>query len=188
MGLMKDTVPDPHVRFALLIDLQNMYHGSVITHGHRPNYGYMISQIKTFNPVSFAFGVQTSLGSDKFRRYLQYELGLQTHFRMPKVHADNTICSLIHVPLTITGMDLLPETNGLILMSGDHNYCPLVMRYLKAGKPVFVVAFQISRELKNIATRFYEVGQDAIDETAERVVMLPDQLGDALERQPGNVL
>lgn len=163
----------------VLIDLNSIFHSCKRVHGHRPQYGKIVEALKSFNPVLYAFGVET--GTERyFRKYLQ-GLGCTTIFRRPKIHADGSKSASVDVNIAIEAMRLLPSVTGLILLSNDHNLAPVITEYRNAGKYAFTVGVEIAKELRERSTKYAEITPDATDETANSMELLPDLPSDALE-------
>lgn len=178
---MRSFVTATTVRSAVLIDLNSLFHSCKRIYNRRPDYGVIVRALTCFTPRLYAFGVETGR-EHYFRRYLQ-DLGCATIFRRPKIYQDGTKTASVDVNIAIEAMKLLPDVDGIILFTNDHNLAPVITEYRNAKKFAFTVGLEISKELRERSTKYAEITPDAIDQTAVGVELLPDKSSDYLRAE-----
>lgn len=172
---------------AVLLDYQNLYYylKNRLQYPAQPgdSAGGMIENLRTLLEgrgirVSRGFAYADFGGLDEHIRHVQRALylhGIQPFYVPSTMHRNTTDLQLAIDALTI--VQTHPETDTVVLFSGDRDYAPVVTALQAAGKRVIVVAFRghLSEHLLgNTASGDYVDAVELLNEDV-REYLIPDE-------------
>ncbi|GMU74051.1 MAG: hypothetical protein AMXMBFR44_2500 [Candidatus Campbellbacteria bacterium] len=140
-------------RVAVFIDAQNIYHSARNLYNARANFGQIVDDAVDGRPLirSIAYVISTEEGSEKTFFEALEKAGIETKTKDLQIFAGGQKKADWDVGLAIDAVKLAPKLDGVILVSGDGDFIPLV-KYLQVneGCQVEVVSFGRSTSAKLI--------------------------------------
>jgi len=110
---------------------------------------------------AFAYGAQEDDQASTFINCLK-NFGYTPKFKKPKLVAPNVKKADWDVGITIDVIRFLPRLDVVVIGSSDSDFAPLVIHCQSQGTKVHVWGALISRELKNAADTYHEIGESLL--------------------------
>jgi len=154
---------------ALFADVGNLYYciGKRFN-GRKLDYSKLLqrAEVLTKGPIgrAVAYGSQLSVEATQFIAKLQ-KIGYETKYRRPQFGKDRTIEKKVDWDVSIC-MDVVRSVarlDAIVLCSSDSDLVPLVSWVRDQGLQCIVLACGLPRELRETATRFYEITGDLLE-------------------------
>ena len=168
----------PDERIGIFVDIQNVYYGAMDNFKRKIDFKKLTeSMIKGRKLVSSnAYVVKGDNDNSNFVGFLK-QIGYNIVSKDLKKRSDGTAKGNLDIELAIDIMNEKDKLDTVILVSGDGDFVALV-EYLKSKNvQVEVYSFSnnknvTSQELKNIASKFFEIDETYLFEDAKRKVSL----------------
>jgi len=152
-------------RVAIFFDIQNLYHSAKNLYHARVDF-YEVLKAATANrklvrAIAYVVKSDAVEGESSFFEALE-RMGIELRMKELQVYPDGLKKADWDVGLAVDAIRLASNIDGIILVTGDGDFIPLV-EYLQAlGKPVEVVAFgrSASAKLKELADEFVDLEQN----------------------------
>lgn len=148
-------------RIAVFIDVQNLYHSAKHIYNSRVNFKEILkTAVSGRNLVrAFAYVVKTKKGEEKMFFEALTNLGIDTRIKDLQEFYGGQKKADWDVGLVIDAVRISPSLDGLVLVSGDGDFAPLVEYLRNKGKRVEVMAFgkSASHFLKSEADEFIDL-------------------------------
>lgn len=143
----------------LYIDVSNLYYCIYNNSRGKLNYQKLIdflSPLGTF-AVKKAYGAQAENEAENFIKILN-DLGIETFYKTPKYFgAKHQGKADWDVGITIDVIKDLDKLDTVILATADGDMAPLVKYCIEKDKMVIIIGSNISKELKDTATKTIEL-------------------------------
>ena len=150
-------------RIAVFIDVQNLYHSAKNIYQARVNFKEILKTAVSQRSLvrAFAYVVKTKTGEEKMFFEALINLGIETRVKDLQEFYGGQKKADWDVGLVIDAVRIAPSLDGLVLVSGDGDFAPLVEYLKNQGKRVEVMAFgkSTSHFLKDEADEFVDLGK-----------------------------
>ncbi len=150
-------------RIAVFIDVQNLYHSAKNIYRAKVNFKEILkTAVSERNLIrTFAYVVKTKTGEEKTFFEALTKLGIETRVKDLQEFYGGQKKADWDVGLVIDAVRISPSLDGLVLVSGDGDFSPLVEYLKNQGKRVEVMAFgkSASHFLKDEADEFIDLGK-----------------------------
>ena len=154
---------------ALFADIGNLYYcvGKRFDE-RRLDYQKLLQRAVTLTkgPIgrAVAYGSQMGAEATQFIAKLQ-KIGFETKYRRPQLARDRTVVKKVDWDVTIC-IDVVKSVSRLdavVLCTSDSDMVPLVSWVRDQGVQCVVLACGLPRELRQVATRYYEITGDMLE-------------------------
>lgn len=150
-------------RIAVFIDVQNLYHSAKNIYQSRVNFKEILKTAVAGRSLvrAFAYVVKTKTGEEKMFFEALIKLGIETRVKDLQEFYGGQKKADWDVGLVVDAVRIAPSLDGLVLVSGDGDFAPLVEYLKNQGKRVEVMAFgkSASHFLKDEADEFIDLGK-----------------------------
>ena len=168
----------PDERIGIFVDIQNVYYGAMDNFKRKIDFKKLTESIIKGRKLvsSNAYVVKGDNDNSNFVGFLK-QIGYNIVSKDLKKRSDGTAKGNLDIELAIDIMNEKDKLDTVILVSGDGDFVALV-EYLKSKNiQVEVYSFSnnkniTSQELKNIASKFFEIDETYLFEDAKRKVSL----------------
>jgi len=155
----------PRRRAALFVDVTNLYYAANHRNGARIDFEkYLAAASEGFDVCrAFAYGAQMAGEAGGFLAVLR-ELGYEPKYRTAVVIGERPDIRRTdrNMPLAMDVWRLADRLDVAIIGSNDPDLAPLVRRIKEVGVQVVIFACGVGRELRELADRVIEVGEDTL--------------------------
>lgn len=158
------------MKCAMFIDISNLYYcvGKRFE-GRKLDYQKLMDLAGSFGPLhrATAYGAQVKDEATSFITCLR-KIGYDTKYKEPRSDGEGDKRSIRkadwEVGIAIDVVRLVGRVDVIVLCSANAMFAPLVHWVKDQGVRVVVVACGISRELKDSADQWAEIGEDLLEE------------------------
>ena len=156
-------ITNPNQRVGVFIDVQNVYHSAKNLYRARVNFKELMKAVvgrrQLARAVAYVIKTENTQGEDAFFEALR-QAGFELRIKDLQIYPDGTKKGDWDVGIAVDAMRMSPLLDGVILITGDGDFVPLV-EYLKSGmgKEVEVAAFSrtASSKLRDSVNNFFEI-------------------------------
>ena len=151
-------------RVAVLIDVQNMYHSAKNLFHSRVNFNEILKSAVGGRQLirAIAYVIRTESGEEKNFFEALTKMGVETKVKDLQIFAGGVKKADWDVGMAVDAISLSEKVDGLVLVTGDGDFVPLV-EFLKGGRAqAEIMAFgrSTSQKLKEAADDFTDLGED----------------------------
>ena len=172
------------LKVGVFVDISNLYFTvKKKFQGQKLDYLKFLQQCTGGHKLvhAFAYGAQEDDQANTFISCLK-NFGYSPKFKRPKLVAPNVKKADWDVGITIDVIRFLPRLDVVVIGSSDSDFAPLVSYCQSQGSKVHVWGALISRELKNAADTYHEIGESLLHangaEESQSSSVPPDKSGD----------
>lgn len=180
------------LRIGVFVDISNLYFTTKKKFsGGKIDYNkFLVSAVgKNELVCAYAYGAQEGGQAANFIKCL-VNFGFIPKFKEPRQVAPNVKKADWDVGITIDVIKHLSKLDIVVLGSSDGDFAPLVKFVQNQGVRVHVWGALISRELKNIADKYHEIGESFVHagttEEPESSELPPNEPSDLVEDSGGD--
>ena len=160
-----------HERIAVFVDVQNIYYGAKDSfNGGKIDFKKLLTNVLKERKLvtANAYLIDSNVDNKSFMSCLK-QLGYELKIKNLKVRSDGSAKGNSDIELTIDMLNIIDKIDTIALISGDGDFVPLV-EFLKS-KNIRVEVYSFSEhtnstafELKNVASRFFEIDKSYLFE------------------------
>lgn len=151
-------------RVGLFLDVSNLYYCLGLKYKRKLNYAAYRTFCNDFGDIvqAIAYGAQIDNEAANFIRRLK-ELTFTTKYKPPKVFKSGEKKADWDVGITIDMVQSSDRLDLIVLGSADSDLAPAVEWAKNKGITVIVLACGISKELKEVATKWIEIPESLLE-------------------------
>ena len=158
-------------RIGVFADVSNLYYCVNKKFNSKLDYEKYYDWIKPLGEIqqAVAYGAQMDDKAEGFI-YALKKIGFYTKYKTPKTYVNNDIVRRKadwDVGIAIDIVTMIDKIDMIVLGTADGDLCPVVEWSLAKGADVIILACGISKDLKEIATKWVEIPESMLEDKDE---------------------
>jgi uncharacterized LabA/DUF88 family protein len=154
---------------ALFVDINNLYYCvGKRYNGRKIDYKLYLERANVYATVTraFCYGFQVDKEAVNFITCLR-KIGYDPKYKAPRMIGENFKRMDWNVGLCIDVVRMIDRSDAVIIGSSDPELVPLIQWIKDRGVQSIIFSSLISKELKDISDRYYEISEDVLEKLPE---------------------